>query len=268
MFAYSLAWELGLGEPLKFETKSISTSGELFYTYDALKHFRDVQTGVAPDSVLPYLTYHALGMAILRSREPSEVAAFVPPDFEHPGKTRSVVLIDEVDKAPRDFPNDILNELEEGYFRVPELGNAKIEADWDLQPIVIITSNSEKDLPDAFLRRCIYYNIPFPEPTRIEAIVSNHLDLYAADRRAFLRSALELFHELRKPSNNLRKKPATAELLGWMLSMMQFTGDSMNPLAQPELAQKTLSSLVKTRADQRRAKEIVREWMNRSTTQT
>ena len=81
--------------------------------------------------------------------------------------TRTVVLIDEVDKAPRDFPNDLLNEIDEMYFRIPELDNVKIGGRElltpDMRPIVVITSNSEKSLPDPFLRRCIYYHIPFPE---------------------------------------------------------------------------------------------------------
>ncbi len=144
LFAYSLAWELGFDEPLKFETKSTSTARDLFYTYDTLKQFQDAQSRIADRSPLDYLTYNALGTAILRTREKSEIENFVPRDFVHPGKKRSIVLIDEVDKAPRDFPNDILNELEHLYFRVPELGNVEIEANPELQPIVVITSNSEK----------------------------------------------------------------------------------------------------------------------------
>jgi len=72
-------------------------------------------------------------------------------DFPYTEPRRSVVLIDEIDKAPRDFPNDILNEVEHNYFRIPELGNVKIEANEDLQPILVLTSNAEKYLPDAFL---------------------------------------------------------------------------------------------------------------------
>jgi MoxR-like ATPase len=75
-----------------------------------------------------------------------------------------VVLVDELDKAPRDFPNDILGEVEGMYFRIPELGHATIRRDPEMPPILVLTSNSEKNLPDAFLRRCIYYHIPFPRP--------------------------------------------------------------------------------------------------------
>jgi MoxR-like ATPase len=263
LFAYSLAWELGYEKPLKFETKSTSTAHELFYTYDALKRFQDIQSEVDPGSPLAYLTYHALGIAILRSRERSEVENFLTPDFKHPGRSRSVILIDEVDKAPRDFPNDILNELEYLYFRIPELGDVTIEANPELQPIIIITSNSEKDLPDAFLRRCIYYNIPFPDKAQLSDIVANRLGLFAAGSGDFIDDALDLFYTLREPSSALRKKPATAELLGWMLTLREISADTDNPLTQPELVLPTLSNLIKTAGDQEKAKEIVQRWMEK-----
>jgi MoxR-like ATPase len=180
----------------------------------------------------------------------------------HPGKSYSVVLIDEIDKAPRDFPNDILNELENMYFRMPELGNVKIEADPALHPIVVLTSNSEKDLPDAFLRRCIYYNIPFPGREQLSRIVDNRLGLYAAGSSAFLDDALDLFFSLRAATSRLRKKPATAELLGWLLTLQQLAGGAKNPFDQPDLIQMSLSNLVKTASDQQRANEIVQQWMN------
>ena len=259
-FASSLAWELGLDAPLKFETKSNSTARELFYTYDALKRFQDAQSGANPANSLVYLTYRALGVAILRTREPEEVAAFVPPSFVHEGKRRSVVLIDEVDKAPRDFPNDMLNELEQLYFRVPELGDVRIEADPALQPVVVITSNSEKDLPDAFLRRCVYYHLTFPERARLAEIIASRLGTQAAVSGAFLDDALSLFYQLREPSSGLRKKPATAELLGWLLALQALGDGRANPLERPELAEQTLGVLIKTEYDLKKATEIVRQW--------
>ncbi|MDJ0902341.1 MAG: MoxR family ATPase [Xenococcus sp. MO_188.B8] len=266
LFAYSLAWELGLDEPLKFETKSNSMARDLFYTYDALKRFQDVQSkgqNEKSDNSLDYLTYQALGKAILLTREKAEVAKFLPTDFEHKGKKRTVVLIDEVDKAPRDFPNDILNELDLLYFRIPELGNIKIEADRnpELQPIVIITSNSEKDLPEAFLRRCVYYDIPFPDDYRLRQIINNRLGLFASGTNQFLDDALDLFQQLRSPQVNLNKKPATAELLGWLLTLQKVSGNAENPLAETDLAKQTLSSLVKTAADQQKATQLVNTWM-------
>ena len=255
-FAASLAWELGFDSLLKFEIKSTSTARDLFYTYDALKRFQDIQSGISSSELLNYITYQALGLAILKTREPSEVKQLLSAEFAHVDKSRSVVLIDEMDKAPRDFPNDLLNELEHLYFRIPELGNVKVEADPTLQPIVIITSNSEKDLPEAFLRRCIYYNIPFPKPDRLKEIVSNHLDL-ASDSK-FLQDAIALFERLRK--SGLRKKPATAELLSWLLALQGFKTEPEIVLTETNIRQ-TLSSLIKTTEDQEKAQEIVKQWI-------
>ena len=261
LFAYSLAWSLRLGEPLKFETKSTSTARDLFYTYDTLRCFQDAQSGVGSKRPFDYLTYQALGIAILHTRDASEVSALLPPDFVHSGKNRSVVLIDEVDKAPRDFPNDILNELELLYFRIPELGNIQVKSDPALQPLIVITSNSEKDLPDAFLRRCVYYNIPFPDRERMEEIIANRLGLYSAGGSQFLSDALDLFYQLRAAGGGLRKKPATAELLGWIIALRGLSEDSDNPLDEPEVVIDTLSSLVKTAEDQQQATTIAKRWL-------
>lgn len=260
-FAHNLAWELGFDPPLKFETKSDSIARDLFYTYDALKRFQDIQSGISASNVLDYITYQALGLAILRSRNPADIDHLIPPTLSLAGASRSVVLIDEVDKAPRDFPNDLLNELEQLYFKVPELGNTKVEVDPALQPVVILTSNSEKDLPDAFLRRCIYYHIPFPGSERLANIVASHLGAHADTNDAFLQTALELFYRLRAPENGLRKKPATAELLGWIMTLKQFSKNNDNPLAEPNTVLQTLSSLIKTAEDQSKARSIVERWI-------
>jgi MoxR-like ATPase len=259
--AYSLAWELGLGEPIKFETKSTTGGRDPFYTYDALGRFQAAQSGGSADP-LHYLTYNALGTAILRGNEEAAVTKLLPPGFLHGGKRRSVVLIDEIDKAPRDFPNDLLNELEQMYFRIPELGNVVVEADPHTHPIVVVTSNSEKNLPDAFLRRCVYYNIPFPEREGLEHIVASRLGEYAGGSGRFLEDALDLFFELRKPASGLRKKPATAELLGWLIALRETGNGAENPLAdRPESARSTLAVLVKTAEDQGRATQIVERWL-------
>ena len=263
-FAYSLAWELGLGEPLNFETKSNSVARDIFYTYDALKRFQDVQSGLQPESIIPYLTYQALGIAIMYTRSWNENKDLVGENFPEVKKaTRSVVLIDEIDKAPRDFPNDILNEIENMYFRIPEMGNVKVEANRDLPPIVVITSNSEKDLPDAFLRRCVYYNIPFPDKERLQKIISNRLGTYVGGIDEFIDDALDLFFALREAPGELRKPPSTAEMLGWMLTLKYMAPDDDNPLLRGELAIRTLSNLIKTTADQEKARSIVQKWMMR-----
>jgi MoxR-like ATPase len=258
--AYSLAWELGFGEVLKFETKSTTIARDLFYTYDALKRFQDVQTGFPSTQILDYITYQALGKAILCTRDLKEVKEFVPSEFSDIEQKRSVVLIDEIDKAPRDFPNDLLNELELMYFRIPELGNQKITADEKLKPIVIITSNSEKDLPDAFLRRCIYYHLPFPENEALKNIIANRLGMNIGD--PFLQSAISLFEKFRESRSNLTKKPATAELLSWILALQNFNGSPDIPLKQnSNLIFTTLSSLIKTAEDKEKAKKIVEQWI-------
>jgi MoxR-like ATPase len=210
------------------------------------------------------MTFQALGVAILLTLTPGEIQSVLPPEVSHDCKQRSVVLIDEIDKAPRDFANDLLNELEQDmYFRIPELGNRMIRADQDLKPIVIITSNSEKDLPDAFLRRCIYYDIPFPESERLGEIVANRLSLPGGYGNSLVQMALDLFYRLRSPQSGLRKKPATAELLGWLLTLQAIYPNLENPLAMANLQviYQTLSSLIKTAEDQQLAVKVVDQWI-------
>jgi MoxR-like ATPase len=259
--AASLAWELGCGAPLRFDTKSTSVARDLFYLYDALGRFQAAQTPGGAAEPRCYLTYSALGEAILRTNDDATVASLSPPGLPPGGNRQSVVLLDEVDKAPRDFPNDLLNEIENLRFRIPELSNVPVEADPALQPIVVVTSNSEKDLPDAFLRRCVYYHIPFPERPELIRIVTARLGRHA-DGGSFLNDALDLFFELRKPSSGLRKRPATAELLGWLLVLRDLLPGSDNPLGErPPLALQTLSSLVKTAEDQEKGTQVVKRWV-------
>jgi MoxR-like ATPase len=255
--ASSLAWELGLEAPLKFETKSTSAARDLFYGYDALRHFQAQRAG-AHEEPLAFIEYRALGTAILLANEPAAVARYLSPRFRHGGKRRSVVLIDEIDKAPRDLPNDILNEIEHLFFRIPELDNEPITAPPDLRPIVVITSNSERDLPEAFLRRCVYYHIEFPKAERLAQIVASRLGAFAGGSSPFFEKSLQLFYQLR--DSGLRKKPATAEFLGWLLALRQAGADEEDPLRTPDLAHNTLSVLVKTEDDQKRAREIVDQW--------
>ena len=258
--AYHLAYQLGLGEPLKFETKSTSTARDLFYIYDALGRFHAIQAAQLGDRLsknsIDYLTYNALGQAIILTNPPNQIKAYLPQDLIYTEPCRSVVLIDEVDKAPRDFPNDILNEVENQYFRIPELGNITIKADPNLAPILILTSNSEKHLPDAFLRRCIYYDIPFPDSARLTKIVEAHLGEWVKHSNDFMAAALKLFWQLRQ--SGLRKQPSTAELLNWLMVLREMFPKEDNPLAtQPNLVLRTLSSLVKTQADQQAAQRIL-----------
>lgn len=253
--AYSLAWELGLGKPLFFETKSTSSARDLFYTFDTVGRFKSTQDS----SALSFLTYNALGTAILYANEPESVSKLLTPLKVHGGKRRSVVLIDEVDKAPRDFPNDILNELEDLRFAIPELGGDMVSADPDYRPVVVITSNSEKDLPDAFLRRCIYYNVPFPDRKTLQDIVTRRLGEQASSSSPLLSNALDLFFKLREPGTQLRKNPATAELLDWLIALRS-DGSSNGTAWSRDRVAGTISALVKTAEDQERAITVVDRW--------
>jgi len=136
--AASVAYQLGLAPPMVFETKSTSVARDLFYHFDNIGRFRAAQTpGAAADPVL-FLTLNALGHAIALANPPSDVGHILPPIYRHEEQRQSVVLIDEIDKAPRDFPNDILNEIERLFFRIPELGNVDVRARPNLRPIVVM----------------------------------------------------------------------------------------------------------------------------------
>jgi MoxR-like ATPase len=257
--AYSLAWELSFETPLRFETKSTSTARELFYTYDAVGHFRAAQTREGVADALGYITWNALGAAILRSRPVEEVRRWLPPDFAHNGPHRSIVLIDEIDKAPRDFPNDLLNEIEHLFFYVPELNNVRIDSSEEMRPILILTSNSEKNLPDAFLRRCAYYNIPFPERDRLAEIVMARVGSFENSGQRLLTDALDLFFKLREPGSGLRKRPATAELIDWLTTLREMGAAVDQPLhGQRQRLLGSLSALVKNAEDQEAAKSVAK----------
>ena len=251
-YARHLAAKLGaqMGEGdlplLKFETKSTSAARDLFYHFDSLRRFHAAHDPAMSRENRAYLSFNALGEAILRSRSPRETGDLLP---DHLQARQSVVLIDEVDKAPRDFPNDILNEIERQYFRIPELEMRTIEADPDYRPIVILTSNSEKNLPDAFLRRCVFYHIPFPDKDTMGEIVRANLggDLAIAG------DAVDFFYALRELS--LDKPPATAELVSWLKALRAqgaFTATRLEDIRH--LVKGTLGVLAKTRDDLERVR--------------
>ena len=255
--AYHLAWSLGMGAPLVFDAKSTSTARDLFYTFDTVGRFR-AGTDADPRQ---YLTYEALGAAILLAHPRERVEHLLPPGFEHDGPRRTVVLIDEVDKSPRDFPNDILNEVERMRFRVPELGSGFVSAPDEFRPVLVITSNSEKNLPDAFLRRCVYYDIPFPDPQRLLGIVLARVHEPALVEGPLLDEALDLFWRLRQEP--LRKPPATAELLGWLEYLSRRTGAGGGPLrAHREVLLESLGTLLKNAEDQHAGRAAVMAWIH------
>lgn len=189
--AHYLNWKLGYGKTaLRFDAKSTSTARDLFYTYDTIGRFYAAQTKEGSQNSVDYIRYNSLGEAILRANEWDDIKKWVPSGFPNPGRpSQSVVLIDEIDKAPRDFPNDVLNEIEHMRFRIPELGNVEFAAKEAFFPVLVMTSNSEKNLPAAFLRRCLYYNIPKPDQNRFSEIVNLRLGVDA--RSALMKDAVD-----------------------------------------------------------------------------
>jgi MoxR-like ATPase len=185
-----------LGRPLiQWHIKSTSKAQQGLYEYDAVSRLRDSQLG--EDKV------HDIGNYIVRG--PLWEA------FESDEQT--VVLIDEIDKADIEFPNDLLRELDRMEFFVYEtrqLVSAKH------RPVIIITSNNEKELPDAFLRRCFFHYIRFPDSDTMKQIVDVH---YPDVKKMLLREALEVFFEIREVPG-LKKKPSTSELLDWLKLLM------------------------------------------------
>jgi len=181
-----------LGAPLlEWHIKSTTKAHQGLYEYDAVARLRDSQLG--DDRVHDVTNY-------IRKGKLWEA-------FTH--ETRPVLLIDEIDKADIEFPNDLLQELDKMEFYVYETGET-IRA--DVRPIVIITSNNEKELPDAFLRRCFFHFIAFPDEETMEKIVQVHFpDL----KGRLLSEALNVFFELRTVPG-LKKKPSTSELLDWL----------------------------------------------------
>ena len=258
--AYRLAAELTGGFPLRFDTKSSSQANDLFFTFDSMRYFAQTQINAlqekSPPAAREFVGYNALGEAILRTHPRAAVEDLLPsgfPDYEH---GRSVVLIDEIDKAPRDFPNDLLNQIENREFRVQELRPEPVRANPDVPPVaVIITSNSEKQLPDPFLRRCVYHHIQFPED-RICEIVTGRLGDLPVDAPAF-DGARKFFFAVRGAAG-LEKKPSTSELLDWLLVLRRAGLVADQPFAaQRELAAGCLGALAKTGADMERARKLL-----------
>jgi len=233
----------------KFVAKSNSIARDLFYTYDAIGHFRS-----AGGDVKPFLTFNGLGRAFLNCAKPTDDLMAVLPE-RIPGEPKqSVVVIDEIDKAPRDFPNDLLNEIDLKYFHIPELRNVKVEALEDKAPILVITSNSEKNLPDAFLRRCVYYDIPFPGERELKRIVSRRLVELADAEAPLLQAAVGKFLLLAGDSSPMQHKPGTAELLDWIAALLE-SGAKADVEPDMELIRKTYTAMVKRRDDDDAARQ-------------
>ncbi|MDY6977597.1 MAG: MoxR family ATPase [Pseudomonadota bacterium] len=190
MLAEELAESLGT-ELIQWHIKSTTKAQQGLYEYDAVSRLRDSQLG--DDRV------HDIGNYIVKGKLWEAFSA----------EKRPVLLIDEIDKADIEFPNDLLLELDKMEFFVYETQERVVAKQ---RPIVIITSNNEKELPDAFLRRCFFHYIQFPNPEDMQEIVNVHFpDL----KKKLLDEALKAFFEIRDVPG-LKKKPSTSELIDWL----------------------------------------------------
>ncbi|MDX2223091.1 MAG: MoxR family ATPase [Rhodospirillaceae bacterium] len=195
ILAHEVAAALGL--PLfTWHIKSTTKAAHGLYEYDAVARLRDGQLGDARvKDIANYIRPGKLWQAFVSQPQ------------------RAVLLIDEIDKADIEFPNDLLLELDRMEFHVYETGETIRAA---RRPVVVITSNNEKELPDAFLRRCFFHYIRFPDRETMERIVMVH---FPDVKKALLRDALTAFFELREVPG-LKKRPSTSELLDWIKLLM------------------------------------------------
>ena len=250
--AYSVAKELGLEEPVKITVKSTTKAQDLLYRFDALRRLQDAQIKKKDAQLFyyPYLSLGQLGDAINSPK-------------------RRVVLLDEIDKADIDFPNDLLDVLDTFSFQITDLPQEeedkcraekhfgrKVEAQADAKPIVIITSNREKRLPEPFLRRCLYIRLHFPATDQeLVKIVRLNLDQLAqdemdAERELLLETAAELFRKLRDLSvaNDAQKPPTTSELIDWV-RILFWKGEIVESLRENPYFPPYWESLFKTYHD-------------------
>jgi MoxR-like ATPase len=246
--AFKVAYDLSLMEdssdcanfidkPFIFNTKTTSTCTDLFYSYDAIRHFQKKysdQIGSKQDETTAhsYLKLNALGRAIVQSYGGNEIKNNVQLeelqkllDFDKTIMSElrsSVVLIDEIDKAPRDFPNDLLNEIDNMEFSINELMNLHVRKSENnrARVLVIMTSNFEKALPDAFLRRCLFYHIPSPNQQELVEIVNLRL----GGQKNIANNIETIVKEFMILRDSLKdKKPSTAELLEWVKVLEQLS---------------------------------------------
>ena len=194
LLAHSIA--RGLNKNLIiWNIKSTTKAQEGLYIYDTVQRLNDSRFGDKDISdISQYIKKGKLGQS-----------------FSSPEQV--VLLIDEVDKADIEFPNDLLNELDEMSFHIPETNETVAAVH---RPITVITSNAEKELPDAFLRRCIFHYIEFPAPELMKEIVHVH---FPDIQNSLLQEALKVFYSLRE-IDEFRKKPSTSELIDWIRALM------------------------------------------------
>lgn len=223
--AEAVASHLGT-ELIAWHIKSTTKAQQGLYEYDAVARLRDSQLGdPRVGEISHYIRRGKLWQAFTADQRP-------------------VLLIDEIDKADIEFPNDLLQELDRMEFDVYETGE-RIKA--RQRPVVIITSNNEKELPDAFLRRCFFHYIRFPDKAEMQAIVKLH---YPDLKESLLGEAMDLFFELREVEG-LRKKPSTSELLDWIRLLLadDIAPEAMRTREPGKLVPALYGALLKTEQD-------------------
>lgn len=213
--------------PLECYVRSDLRARDLLYQYDALSRFADAQHPPPgqrhrAQDARRYITLQPLGRGLLSQRQ-------------------RVVLIDEIDKASRDLPNDLLREMDQGHFTIPEIPDALADEVFDPnepaialrrymcpapaapRPLVIVTSNAERQLPDAFLRRCVFFHIPFPKPAELERILRERFpDCPGKPTHAgTIQDAIAIATVLRNPTCRLIKPPGTAEIIGFVRALVE-----------------------------------------------
>jgi MoxR-like ATPase len=226
----------GPGEPdprfFQLDVRSTTTAADLLYQFDTVAYF------------------HAAHDPVRDKSAPLDRGQYIRPGplwKALEAKGPSLVLLDEIDKAPRDFPNDLLGVLSESRFHVPEQDRWVDRPPGQPPPFLVITSNSERRLPEPFLRRCIFHHIEFTEELLRRAVAARRADYQGLDERT-IGTAVERFLELR--TRNLRKKPATAELLVWLAVLAAQGGATADRLSNCALGQlPALSVLVKDQDD-------------------
>lgn len=225
MLAEEAAQALGL-PLLQWHIKSTTKAQQGLYEYDAVNRLRDSQLGDARAQVIDnYIVQGVLWQAFTAEQPVA-------------------LLIDEIDKADIEFPNDLLLELDRMEFDVYETGE-RIKA--RQRPVVIITSNNEKELPDAFLRRCFFHYIRFPDKAEMQAIVQLH---HPNLKESLLGEAMDLFFELRNVEG-LRKKPSTSELLDWIRLLLadDIAPEALRSREPGKLVPALYGALLKTEQD-------------------
>lgn len=222
--------------------KSTSKAADGIYAFDHIARLRDAQLG----EKLPASTYRTFGPM---------AKAFLTSTPTEP----SILLIDEIDKADIDFPNDLLLELDEKRFSIPETGEAFAPAK-GASPVIIITSNDERELPEAFLRRCLFMYIKFPDDKQLKKILKAHLPVLMEKHETFVNQAVVRFNTLREATEKDaqdNKRVSTSELLDWLKAYNFDVQSGMSATLDAALDQLPYyyQALLKTLASLRREKE-------------